>query len=106
MHKLVFDGRFLVMNYGEDNSGENWGGNILNSNKMREREYDNVIGQGVATNTLIIGLDASYQIYHNMYIDAHFFYRKMDSENDALDNTTNYIGGGFRMNIGKTRMDF
>lgn len=106
LHKLVFDGRFLVMNYGEDTATENWGSNILTPNGMRERDYDNEIGQGVGTNTIIIGLDASYQIYHNMYIDAHFFYRKMDSDNDALDNTTNYIGGGFRMNIGKTRMDF
>ncbi|MFK8009472.1 MAG: hypothetical protein AB8H03_24130 [Saprospiraceae bacterium] len=105
-HKLVFDSRILFMNYGEDTVSENWGSNILTTHLTRELEYGNEIGQGVGTNTIIIGIDASYQIYHNMYIDAHFFYRKMDSENDALDNTTNYIGGGFRMNIGRTRMDF
>ena len=105
-HKLVFDGRFLAMNYGEDTATENWGKSVLLSYQSRVQDFGNGIGQGVGTNTIIIGLDASYQIYHNMYIDAHFFYRKMDSENDALDNTTNYIGGGFRMNIGKTRMDF
>ena len=105
-HKLVFDSRVLFMNYGEDTNLENWGSNVLTTHNTRVQEFENEIGQGVGTNTIIIGLDASYQIYHNMYIDAHFFYRKMDSENDALDNTTNYIGGGFRMNIGKTRMDF
>jgi hypothetical protein len=105
-HKLVFDGRFLAMNYGEDTATENWGKSVLLSYQSRVQDFGNEIGQGVGTNTIIIGLDASYQIYHNMYLDAHFFYRKMDSENDALDNTTNYIGGGFRMNIGKTRMDF
>jgi hypothetical protein len=78
----------------------------LTTHLTRVLDFGNEIGQGVKTNTLLIGLDVSYQLYHNMYIDAHFFYRKMDSENDALDNTTNYIGGGFRMNIGKTRMDF
>jgi hypothetical protein len=105
-HKLVFDGRFLAMNYGEDTATENWGKSVLLSYQSRVQDFGNEIGQGVGTNTIIIGLDASYQIYHNMYLDAHFFYRKMDSENDALDNTTNYIGGGFRMNIGKSRMDF
>lgn len=105
-HKLVFDGRLITMNYGEDPAMENWGQNILLPSSTREQDFGNEIGQGVGTNTIILGLDVSYQIYHNLYIDAHFFYRKMDSENDALDNTVNYIGGGFRMNIGKTRMDF
>ena len=105
-HKLVFDGSFFIMNYGEDTATENWGKSVLLSYQSRIQDFGNKIGQGIGTNTLIIGLDVSYQLYHNMYIDGHFFYRKMDSENDALDNTTNYIGGGFRMNIGKTRMDF
>ena len=104
--KLVVDSRIIFMNYGEDTAIENWGSNVLTTHLTRVLDFGNEIGQGVKTNTLLIGLDVSYQLYHNMYIDAHFFYRKMDSENDALDNTTNYIGGGFRMNIGKTRMDF
>ena len=106
LHKLVFDGRMLLMNYGEDTAAQNWGSNILTTHNSRVQEFGNEIGQGVGAKTLIIGLDASYQIYHNMYIDAHFFYRKMDSDDDTLDATTNYLGGGFRMNIGKMRMDF
>jgi len=106
MHKLVFDSRILLMNYGEDTAAENWGNNILTTHNSRVQDFNNEIGQGVGAKTMILGLDASYQLFHNFYIDAHFFYRKIDSDNDALDNTTNYLGGGFRMNIGQTRMDF
>ena len=106
VHKLVLDGRILMMNYGEDSPTEYWGNNILNSYNDRVQDFGNEIGQGIGTKTMIIGLDASYQIFHNTYIDAHFFYRKMDSDDNTLDNTTNYIGGGVRMNIGKMRMDF
>ncbi|MEM6967151.1 MAG: hypothetical protein AAF573_20480 [Bacteroidota bacterium] len=106
IHKLVFDGRFFLMNYGEDTDNENWGSNILTDPRTRSQDFGNEIGQGVGTNTMILGLDASYQLFHNFYLEAHYFYRKMDSDDDDLDSTTNYIGGGFRMNIGRTRMDF
>ena len=43
---------------------------------------------------------------HNVFIDLHYFYRKKDSEDDKLDDKTQYFGGGVRINIGKQRMDF
>ena len=53
-HRLVFDGRFIMMNYGTDTNTENWGHNILLSNVTREQDYGNKIGQGVATESVII----------------------------------------------------
>ena len=106
IHKLLFDTRMILMNYGEDTSTENWGNNILTSHNSRFQDFGNEIGQGIETTTIILGIDISYQIFHNGYIDLHYFYRKKDSDNNLLDKTTNYIGGGFRMNIGKMRMDF
>ena len=43
---------------------------------------------------------------HNFFIDLHYFYRKKESEEDKLDDTTQYFGGGVRINITRQRMDF
>ena len=54
----------------------------------------------------ILGLDVSYMLAHNFFIDLHYFYRKKESEEDKLDDTTQYFGGGVRINITRQRMDF
>ncbi len=104
--KLTLDARFMYFNYGEDSDTTNWGGNILLPYDTREMDYGNGIGQGIGTNTYLIGVDLSYELFHNIYIDLHYFYRKQDSEDPRRDLITNYIGGGFRMNIANRRNEF
>lgn len=106
IHKLVFDARFLLINYGEEGADTNWGTNILLPHTTREMDFGNEIGQGIGTNVAIFGLDVSYQILHNIYIDLHYFYRKQNSDLAERNRTTNYIGGGFRMNIANRNYDF
>ncbi|MFK7807074.1 MAG: hypothetical protein AB8F74_04655, partial [Saprospiraceae bacterium] len=99
--------RLLQMQYGIETNGENWGTNILLNNNTREQDFNNEIAQGIETNTLIIGLDLSYQFFHNMYIDLNYFYRNQNSEDNAFDLKTNYIGGGVRVNLNRdSRGDF
>ncbi len=104
--KLTLDGRMMFMNYGEDADTTNWGGNILLPYTTREMDYGNEIGQGIGTNTFLVGVDLSYELFHNIYIDLHYFYRKQDSEDPRRNLITNYIGGGFRMNIANRRNEF
>jgi hypothetical protein len=104
--KLFIDARLIRAEFGEDAPETNWGGNILLPNVVRERDYDNVVAQGVKATTTLFGLDVSYMLAHNVFLDLHYFHRKKDSEDAARSKTTQYIGGGVRVNIGKQRMDF
>ncbi len=104
--KVLLEGRFIQARFGEDPEGLNWGNNLLLSSDSRIQEFGNAIGQGITADTRLIGLDATYILAHNVFLDLHYFYRNKDSEEDALDMRTQYFGGGVRVNIGRQRMDF
>ena len=106
IEKLTFEARIMSFNYGEDNDTSNWGGNILLPNTTHEMDYGNEIGQGIGTNTFVTGIDISYELFHNIWLDLHYFYRKQDSQDPKRDLVTNYFGGGFRMNISNRRNEF
>jgi hypothetical protein len=106
VHKLVFEGRFISANFGEDQNNSNWGSNIFLSHLIRERDYDNETTQGVATSTTLLGLDLSYQLRHNVFLDLQYLYRKKDSELPERDNTTSILQAGVRINVAKQRFDF
>ena len=104
--KWLIKPRLIYMVYGEDLNSQNWGGNLLKPHVTRVMNFDNEIGQGVNTKTLIGGLDISYELRHNLNLDFHYFYRKKNSEQDALDLTTSYFGGGIRLNFANRNLDF
>ena len=104
--KLVFEGRIIRAEYGEDMEGENWGGDILLPNTDREMDFGNETGQGIATTTTLLGLDLSYEFWHNIYFDLHYLYRKKENALPDRSGRDSYISAGFRMNVGKTKMDF
>ncbi len=104
--KLIVDTRLIFMNYGEDTDLSNWGSNVNFSHKTREMDFGNEIGQGIGTNTILLGIDISYELFHNAYLDLHYFYRKQNSDLDNLDRVSNYFGGGFRMNISNRKYEF
>lgn len=106
INKLVIDARLFLMNYGEDEDDANWGNNINLSHNTRIMDFGNDLGQGIGTNTVLFGLDLSYQLFHNGFIDLHFLYRKQDSDLEELSRTTSYIGGGFRLNVRNRRFEF
>ncbi len=104
--KLTLEARVISANVGEDATGANWGNNVLLPNRTRFQDYGNEIGQGVAADILIGGLDVSYQLWHNVFLDLSYFRRKKESDDPKLSNSVNYFGGGIRMNIARNRMDF
>jgi len=104
--KLVFNARAISANYSDDPDGQNFGNNILISTSKRVTDFDNEFGQGINAQQLLIGVDVSYQVWHNVYLELEYFSRNKDSELDELDDTFNYIGGGVRINIAPNRMDF
>jgi len=103
---LTINPRIIFAETGEDADTTNWGTNLLLPHTSREQDFDNEIGQGISTKLMIAGLDISYQIRHNLFIDLNYFYRKKDSAVDALDLTTSYLGGGVRWNFANRNLDF
>ncbi len=104
--KWTVEGRFLRSNFGEDEPGKNWGGDILQDYSTLVSEYGNSIGQGIGTQTTLLGLDLSYALWHNLYFDLHYFYRKKDSDLPVRSDVDSYFGIGFRWNTSALRMDF
>ena len=98
--------RLIYAVYGEDPDDQNWGGDILKPHITRVMDFNNENGQGINTKTLIGGLDISYELRQNLNLDFHYFYRKKNSEQDALDLTTSYLGGGIRFNFANRNLDF
>lgn len=106
LKKLYLEARYIRAAYGTDPTDKNFGGNILLGNRSRENDYGNITGQGIGTSTSIIGIDVSYQLFHNVFLDLNYFQRMQDSENNALDQTVRYFGGGLRVNMARIRQDF
>lgn len=104
--KWLLEGRCIRSEYGEDADGLNWGSNILLPYATRVKEYENEIGQGVSTRTTLVGLDLSYEVWHNIYFDLHYFYRKKTSGLAERSGIDSFIGAGFRWNVSPLRMDF
>lgn len=104
--KLTFNPKIIIAKYGEDSDSTNWGTNLLLSHNTREQSINNTIGQGIATDLLIFGVDINYQLYHNFFLDFEYFYRKKNSTIDSRDQETSYFGGGVRWNFARKQLDF
>lgn len=110
--KLLFDGRIMYANAGEnsyDKNGkllETFGNVPLVPNQPLPRDYGYYTTEGVNAKTLMLTLDASYQFYHNMFADIHVAARKKDSADPTRNESTFFIGGGVRVNLGNYRSDF
>ena len=104
--KIVLSGRAIFAKHGLDPEGENWGSNALLSYYTRVQDFNNVIGQGITNNTSQIGIDASCELYHNIFADLHFLIRNQNSDSDANDINTTYFGAGIRMNVANQKLDY
>ncbi len=103
--KLQIEARLINATVGEDIDSTNWGGNILLPNTDRQQDFNNEIAQGIGADINLFGLDLSYQLAHNVFIDFQYFNRKKNSLLDVKNQSSNYIGGGIRINIRKQRID-
>lgn len=107
LKRFEWEARLITANYGEDEDDSNVGSNLLlASNTRTTNEYGNEIGQGISTRTVLFGLDVSYRLSHNIYLDLNYFYRNKNSASNLLDLRTQYLGGGIRINLDRMRMDF
>lgn len=104
--RLALNLRYLRAWSGEDTDTQNWGADPLRANRDRVQDYGNFIGQGVKNDLQLAGLDASWELYHNLFIDFNLLWRQKNSRDDLRDQSTLAIGGGIRLNIWRQSLDF
>lgn len=104
--RLSLSARYVHAETGENTDTENWGANPLLGYGSRVQDFGNFTGQGVAATIDIFGLDASWMLYHNLFVDLKILLRKKDSADDTRDLNTNVFGVGLRMNIWNENLDF
>ncbi len=92
---------------GRDTAGTNFGTNVLYDYNTRLQDFDNRIAQGVNTRYFHGDLTATYQIKHNLWIDAKQIVRRQTSrELPSLNNTTAITSLAVRWNIAQRLHEF
>lgn len=106
--RLNITGKLIYAKTGEDSNGSNWGSNLLISNVDVDdtNEYGNTIGQGVETSILFGRFTATYQLYHNLFLDADVIQRNKTSAIVARDLSSTVFSVGLRLNIGQRLYEF
>lgn len=106
LNRLQLKATGIIASYGNDTGNTNWGRNIALSYNSRMKDYNNVIGQGIATKLLIGDFTVSYMLLHNLFIDFQVTYRSTESDLARFQSNTLLIGGGIRWNMSERRLDF
>lgn len=102
--RLFTQVKVLFAKYGGDTPQTNWGNDILKPLQTIEREFGNVIGQGIDTRVNMIQLDCSYEFRHNYHLYLNGAYRT--TKTDSNVDKQNYLGGGIRINLAQTTYDY
>jgi hypothetical protein len=104
--RLNLTGKIIMAQVGRDTLTSNWGGDILKDNNERENDYDNTIGQGAKNDILLATFTASWQLKHNLFIDASIVLRKSDSPEAVFNSNTSITSLALRWNIPQRLYEF
>jgi hypothetical protein len=104
--RLNITGKLSLISMGRDTIGVNWGGDILKKNTTRQQNLNNTIGQGIGNDILFGTFTASWQLKHNLFIDAQVILRKSESEVDFYNTNTMISSLALRWNIPKRLFEF
>lgn len=106
LERLTLVSRSFFNAYGADDVNTNWGGDILKPYTTRERNYGNVIGQGIDTRVFYTDLTASYMVKHNVFFDFRLLYRNLSADNLPAFRETIFAQAGLRVNLPHRDHDF
>jgi len=104
--RLNLTGKLIITTIGRDTTGSNWGSNILANYRTRVQEFGNTIAQGVPNDILFGSFTASWQMKHNVFIDASVNLRKSKSTAHLYNNNTSVTSLALRWNIPKRLYEF
>ncbi|WP_258102959.1 capsule assembly Wzi family protein [Marinoscillum sp. MHG1-6] len=98
--RLEIESQFLLAQYGNDFDSLSYGKNILKSYGLKTGEINIDLLQGNKTNLVLFQTRASYQCYHNLFIDLLFIYRKERFALGLQDFQSQIFTAGIRYNFG------
>jgi hypothetical protein len=104
--RLNLTGKLIYVQTGRDTLTANWGGDILKNNITREKDFGNTLSQGVKNNILLASFTASWQLTHNMFIDAALVIRKSESPVAQFNTNSTITSVALRWNIPQRFYDF
>jgi len=104
--KLNLTGKVIMMQVGRDTVSVNWGSDILKDNSSREKDFGNSITQGVKNDILLATFTASWQLRHNLFMDASVVIRKSESPLPLYNTNTSIASLALRWNIPQRLYEF
>jgi hypothetical protein len=106
--RLNIVAKLFLTKVGRDSidSRGSYGADILKNNSLRYSEFGNTVGQGISTTISFATLTASYQLRHNIFIDANFTLRKSKSAYSFYNTNTNISSVALRWNIPRRLYEF
>jgi hypothetical protein len=104
--KLNLTGKLMMMQVGRDTTSTNWGSDILKKNTTREQDLNNTIAQGVRNDIIFATLTASWQVKHNIFIDASVVFRQSESPVTFYNKNTSVTSLALRWNIAQRLYEF
>lgn len=103
--RLYLSGTIIHYLQGLDSAGYNMGGNIFKSYDSRPRDYGWYIGTGVPAHCTSLGLNVSYELFENAFVDLNATCRRYNVQDQTGLNSFFYTLG-FRMNIARREFNF
>ena len=91
--------------YGADSAGTNWGTNLLLPYDTRQQQYNNVIGQGAATQLLLAESRISYQLWHQCFLEGRAVFRQRRVQNQETQRES-YFEASLRWSLPYRPQDF
>jgi len=104
--RLNLKASLIRTQYGADTLTSNWGNNILLDNRTRQQDYGNDLGQGIPTELTIAEATATYQAWHNVFLDLRYIYHATDVTETTQGQSTGFLSLGLRANIAPVRYDY
>ena len=104
--KLSLTGKLIYASYGLDTLNSNWGQDILKDYNTRQQNYNNTVGQGVATTLSFFDFTASYMLKQNAFVDLKAIHRKQDSAEPTFNQSSTIYSIAFRWNIAQRLQEF
>jgi hypothetical protein len=104
--RLNLTGKLVITDIGRDIAAMNWGSNILKNNRTRELEFGNTISQGFRNEIIFGSFTGSWQLKHNVFIDASVIVRNSTSRAGAYNNKTSITSIALRWNAPQRLYEF
>ncbi len=108
--RLHVTGKLFMVKIGRDTVGAytNYGSDIIksNGNRVPNKELGNAQGQGFSNTIMYGNFTASFQLKHNLFIDASMVIRNSESPLSFYNNKSNISSLALRWNIPQRLYEF